>query len=189
METLKSTFTAYGDSLHRVEVFKYLGRLVSYDDVNTQAIRWNLKKCRKTWARISKVLRAKNTSPWVCGMFYRATVQSMLLYGSVTRTLAPANLAMMEGFHVHTACHMAGMMPRKRGNVWEYLKSREVLAAVGLRSVEHCIGVRRATIARWITHRPIFDLCKETERRRGSTPRQFWWEQSLDLPPSTEGGA
>ena len=58
VKALQSTFTAYGESLHRVEVFKYLGRLVSYDDVDTQAIRGNLKKCRKTWARISKVLRA-----------------------------------------------------------------------------------------------------------------------------------
>ena len=122
-------------------------------------------------------------------MFYRATVQSILLYGSESWTVAPANLAMMEGFHVNAARRMAGMMPRKRGGVWEYPKSREVLAAVGLRPVEHYIRVRRATIARWITHRPIFDLCKETERRRGLTPRQFWWEQSLDLPPPRRGRA
>ena len=63
VEAPKSTFTAYGESLHRVEVFKYLGRLVSYNNVNTQAIRGNLKKCRKTWARISKVLRAEHVSP------------------------------------------------------------------------------------------------------------------------------
>ena len=108
MKALQRTFIAYGESLHRVEVFKYLGHLVSYDDVNTQAIRGNLKKCRKTWARISKVLRAEYASPRVCGMFYRATVQSILLYGSETWTVAPANLAMMEGFHVHTARRMAG---------------------------------------------------------------------------------
>ena len=92
METLKSTFTTYGESLNQVEVFKYLGRLVSYDDVDTQAIRGNLKKCRKTWARISKVLRAENTSSRVCGMFYWATVQSILLYGSETWTVALADL-------------------------------------------------------------------------------------------------
>ena len=48
VEALKSTFTAYKESLNRVEVFKYLRRLVSYDHVNTQAIRGNLKKCQKT---------------------------------------------------------------------------------------------------------------------------------------------
>ena len=45
VEALKSTFTAYGESLNRDEVFKYLGRLVSYDNLDTQAIRGNLKKC------------------------------------------------------------------------------------------------------------------------------------------------
>ena len=69
-----------------MEVFKYLGRCVSYDDVDTQGIRGNLKKYRKTWARISKVLRAEHASPRVCGMFYRATVQSILLYGSIDCT-------------------------------------------------------------------------------------------------------
>ena len=52
----------------------------------------------------------------VCGMFNWATVQSILLYGSETGIVTPVDLAMMEGFHVHAAHRMAGMMPRKRGN-------------------------------------------------------------------------
>ena len=96
--------------------------------------------------------------------------------------MAPADLAMMEGFHVQAARRMAGMMPRKRGDEWIYPKSRRVLATVGLRPVEHYIGVRRNTIARWISHGPIFNLCKGAERQRGSAPQQFWWEQCLDLP-------
>ena len=50
------------------------------------------------------------------------------------------------------------------------VKDGAVCDPPGLRPVEHYIGVRRATIAGWITHCPIFVLCKETERRRGSTP-------------------
>ena len=44
---LHETFTAYGDELDRVEVFKYLGRLLSHDDNDVQAARGNLKKARK----------------------------------------------------------------------------------------------------------------------------------------------
>ena len=79
-------------------------------------------------------------------------------------------------------------MAREGGDVWGYPKSREVLAAMGLRPVEHYNGVRWSTIARWITHEPIFELCTETERRRGLAPHQFWWEQSLDLPPPKPRG-
>ncbi len=33
-EALKHSFTAYGEELERVEVFKYLGRLIVYDDAD-----------------------------------------------------------------------------------------------------------------------------------------------------------
>ena len=44
---LEVGFTAYGEDLERVEVFKYLGRLMAMDDTDTQAIRDNLCKARK----------------------------------------------------------------------------------------------------------------------------------------------
>jgi len=59
-----------------VEVFKYLGRLLAFDDNDSQAGRTNLKKARGWWTRISWawVLRVENASPRVCGMFYKVTV-------------------------------------------------------------------------------------------------------------------
>ena len=84
---LRETFTAYGDELDRVEVFKYLLRLLSHDDNDVQAARGNLKKAKKCWARLSRVLRSENASPRVSGMFYKATVQAVqavLLFGSET---------------------------------------------------------------------------------------------------------
>ena len=47
------TFTTYDEKLENVEVFKYLGHLVSLDNNNIQAIWGNLKKVRKTWAQLS----------------------------------------------------------------------------------------------------------------------------------------
>jgi hypothetical protein len=44
--TLNHVFTCNGDELARVEVFKYLGWLIAYDDANTQAMRSNLRKAR-----------------------------------------------------------------------------------------------------------------------------------------------
>ncbi len=62
---LTRMFTAYGEDLERVEVFKYLGQLVSYNDNNSHAMWSNLKKARKSWAQVSRVLRAENASPKV----------------------------------------------------------------------------------------------------------------------------
>ncbi len=36
---LRQTFTVYGKELERVEVFKYLGRLLAYHDNDTQTVR------------------------------------------------------------------------------------------------------------------------------------------------------
>ena len=56
------------------EVFKHLGRLIAFDNDDTQAVRGNLAKACCVWARISRVLRAENASARVCGMFYKTTV-------------------------------------------------------------------------------------------------------------------
>ncbi len=53
-----------------MEVFKYLGRLLAYNDNNSQAMRANLAKARKSWGQVSYVLRAENALSKVCDMFY-----------------------------------------------------------------------------------------------------------------------
>jgi hypothetical protein len=148
---LTRTFTAYVEDLERVEMFKYLGRLVSYDDNNAQAMRLNLKKACKSWAQVSHVLRAENASPKVCGVFYKATVQAVLLFGSETWKLSPLSLKSLEGFHIRAACCMAGMQPAQNPDgMWTYPNLKEVLKTVGLKTIDHYIGVCIETIARFI---------------------------------------
>ncbi len=91
-EALERSFTAYGEELEIVEVFKYLGRLISYDDANNQAMRSNLRKARGCWAWILRVLRAENATARTCRIFYKATVQAVLLYGSKTWNLSPMSV-------------------------------------------------------------------------------------------------
>ncbi len=91
-EALECSFTAYGEELEKVEVFKYLGRLILYDDTNTQAMQSNLRNARGCWAQILHVLRAENADARTCGMFYKATMQAVLLYGSEMWNLSPTSL-------------------------------------------------------------------------------------------------
>jgi hypothetical protein len=60
---LRQQFTVHGDVLERVEVFKYLGRMMAQDNNNIQAIRAQLRKARATWARVGQVLWSENASP------------------------------------------------------------------------------------------------------------------------------
>ena len=59
------SFMAYKDKLERVEVFKYLGRLLAYNNNDTESMQANLKKVRKSWGWVPCVLRAENASPKV----------------------------------------------------------------------------------------------------------------------------
>jgi len=53
-------FTVHGDVLERVEVFRYLGRLLLQDDDDIQAVQNQLCKARGMWARVGQVLRKEN---------------------------------------------------------------------------------------------------------------------------------
>jgi hypothetical protein len=85
---------------------------------------------------------------------------------------------------------MTGMQPKQNlDGMWTYPNSKEKLKAVGLGMIDHYIGFRRETIARFIVDWPLFALCQVGERMRGSMRCTFWWEQllSLDVTESLPG--
>ena len=102
-QALEDSFQAYRVELDWVEMFKYLGRLLAFNNNDTQAMGGNLKKARQCWAQISRVLRAENASPQSCRMFYKATVQAILVFGSGTWNLSPLAIKCLEGFHLRAA--------------------------------------------------------------------------------------
>ena len=129
-------------SLKRVEVFWYLGRLLSQDDNDIQAVRSQLCKARWTWARIGQVfLRRENVPPRVSTKFYKAIVQSVLRYGSEMWVLSPAALARLEGFHIRAAYRMAKEHVPRRGpnQQWVYPSSEAVLEECGMHTIGHYI--------------------------------------------------
>ncbi len=165
-----------------MEVFKYLGRLLAYNDNDAQAVRGNLKKAGGVWARLSHTIMAENASSHACGIFYKATMQSILLFGSKTWNLSPVSLKCLEGFHLRAAWRMAGKRPKKLPDcTWTYPNSAAVLEEVGLKTIAHYVGVRRQHIASYIVNKPIFQACVDGVRRRGSSAHQFWWAQLMYL--------
>ena len=82
---LRHTFTVGEEGaemqvLEQVEVFKYLGRLLAQDNDDVQVSRNQLRKARGTWARLGQVLQAKYTKPRIAAKFYKAIIQSVLLW-------------------------------------------------------------------------------------------------------------
>ena len=180
---LRCTFTVHGDLLEQVEGFKYLGRLLAQDNDDVQAVRQQIRKARGTWACISQVLRRENAAPRVAAKFYKAVVLSVLLYGSKTWNLTETVLAWLEGFHIRAAYRMARKHKPRTGlfGNWIDPSTKDVLEECGLHSVKEYINTCRAMIAMYVVNHPILWECHEGEWRRGSMPRQWWWEQELSL--------
>ncbi len=118
------------------------------------------------WARVSQVLHAENTTPRVAAKFYKAVVQSVLLYGSKAWNLIRAVLAQLKGFHVRAAYKMARKYKPRKGlfGNWDYPLTNGVLKEWGLHSVEEYIQNCRTTIAMYVVNRPLYLECKERER-------------------------
>jgi hypothetical protein len=180
---LRQQFLVRGNVLEQVEVFKYLGHLISQDDDNIQAIRAQIRKARSSWARIGQVLWSKNVSPFVAARFYQAIIQAILLYGSESWVISWTAMARLEGFHIRAAYRMAKKNRPKRGpnREWIYPRSEDVLKECGMKTMEEYILARRQTIAVYVATRPILDECRQGERKRGAIPRRWWWEQPMDL--------
>ena len=77
---------------------------------------------------------------------------------------------------------MTGLQPcREPDGTWTYQSSEKVLEAAGLHTIQHYVEVRRNTVLKFILDRPIFEFYREASRQRGTSNRQYWWEQSLIL--------
>jgi len=171
-------FTIYGDNLDSVDTFKYLGRPISAVDDDWPALHRNLTKARQRWGQVRRILAREGADPRVSAMFYKAIVQSVLLYGCETWTISPAMLKALRGFHHRVARRLTGKMPHRRGNgEWVYPPIEEAFELAGMFSIEHYINVRQRTLLQAVATRPVLELCREVERPSGSTRSMGWWEQ------------
>jgi hypothetical protein len=120
-------------------------------------------------------------------MFYKATMQLILVFGSKTWNLSLVSLKSLEGFHIRAAWHMAGKRPKKLPDgTWTYPNSAAVLDKVRLKTIAHYIGVQRQHIASYIVNKPIFQSCVDGVKRHGCSVCQFWWVQPIDLKMAWE---
>ena len=84
------TFTASeGLDLESVESFRYLGRIVTSSNEDWPAFHRNLRRAAAQWAKLRRVLVRDGANPKVCGYFYKAVCQSVLLMRSKVVRCSP----------------------------------------------------------------------------------------------------
>jgi hypothetical protein len=182
MESRKAdevVFTVRGIPLDLVRDFLYLGRKLSSSDDDWLDVIKNLLKARQRWARISRVLTREGATPRVSAMFFKAVIQTVLLYGSETWVLTPRMLSKLEGCHQQIARRLMGRAPvyLRREGQWQYSPIGDAMEEAGLFSIEEYITRHRNRIAVFVATRPLIAVCKEMESLGISGNHQFWWNQ------------
>ena len=100
----EATFSLTGeynaDHIEWVETFKCLGRILDQYDYDWPAVLKKFGKDRRVWNRLGKLLRQEGAEPRVSAIFYRAVVQSVLLFGEETWVWSEAMSRKIEGVHM-----------------------------------------------------------------------------------------
>ena len=170
------SFTVGQQDLDQADDFCYLGRILLSNNSDWATLYKNIKKARQQWGKLVRVLKQDGASPRAFGMFYKAVVQSVLLYGVETWTITDPMLKALQGFHNRAARRIGNKMARLVNGEWFYPPLEEAFQEAGLFSIEMYIYRRQQSIAQHIATRPIYAACRAARRRTGSPTRQArWW--------------
>ena len=72
-----------------VTFFKYLERVLTAVDDNCPSVVGNIWKAKKRWGRLEWILGREGANPRVSGLFFKAVVKAVLLFGLETWVLTP----------------------------------------------------------------------------------------------------
>ena len=180
-EAYHKNFSVDNVELSNVTSFCYLGRPVTYNDSNWAALYKNLRKARTQWTKLARILVRDGATPRISGLFYKAVVQAVLLYGCETWVISPTMLKMLEGFHHRAARRISGKRPRLVHGEWIYPPIAEALEIAGLYPIYHYVAVRHNTIAQHIATRPIYQQCTTADIPTGTSRCLRWWTQQLHV--------
>jgi hypothetical protein len=174
-------FTINGCQVKNVNEFKYLGRILDNKDSDIPAVEQNLRKARQKWGRISRILSKESAKPRVMASFYKAIVQSVLLYGSESWVISERTLLKLRSFHRRCARYITGRHIRENDDgSWTCPNSARTLEEAGLWTVEEYIERRRSTVMGYAVERSIYRRCKDSKPLASNVNQLVWWNISYD---------
>ena len=109
----ETAFTSDGIPLAPVTSFKYLGQILTKADDDWPSVVRNLRKARRKWVWLTRVLGREGADARILGQIYLAVVQSVMLYGSDTWVMTPRIYRMLGGFHHRVAQRLTERQPWK----------------------------------------------------------------------------
>ena len=131
--------------------FEYLGRILTDNDDDTKCIDNALKKARRQWNCIAKMLKREGANAVTMGKFYITIVMSVLLYESESWTITKKSSLKLQSFHNRALRYMTGKHMKKiDGEKWEYPNHKELMKICKLHPIETYIERRRGTLRKYL---------------------------------------
>ena len=129
------------------EALLYLGQTITYKKSDWPEVYQNLKKARRWWGMIARVLAKTGATVRVYGMMYKAVDQLVILYGIKIWVVTGDMLKVMEGFRHRESMRITGMTEsRGAGREWEYPPVVASLEAARLHPIMDYIRMQQTTI-------------------------------------------
>ena len=148
-------------------------------DDDWPAVAGNLKKARKSWGRLSRILGREGATARISGAFFKSVVQQVLLFGAETWVVTPRMERALSGFLHGAARRLTGRQARRgRNGMWHYPSLEGGMREAGLTDIGKSIANRQNTVAQYIATRPLLDLCEEARAREGTRVPIRWWNQT-----------
>ena len=113
-ESAERAFQSCSRPLVTVTSFKYLGRVLTAADDDLPEVLGDLRKVRKSWSRMDMILRQEGVIPRVLGVFFKAVVKEVLLFGSNTWVLTPRMGRSLGSFHHRVSRWITGRQQKQQ---------------------------------------------------------------------------
>jgi hypothetical protein len=174
-------FQVLQQPIETVTNFNYLGHIVTSQDNDWAAARRNLQKSRQRWTMISGILTRETASPRILALFYKATIQTVLLYGSETWVITNEILQLLTSFHHGIARQLTRRFPHPIPNTdeWNHPSIQETLQIAGLFPITEYLKQRRGYLEQYARQLSILHECQASIQTENPTRRVFWWNQPL----------
>ena len=114
MESAEGKFQAYERPTETVNSFIYLGQVLIVEYNNWLEVVGSLSKARNSWERMTRILGREGANSRVSGVFFKAVVQAVLIFGSETWVLTPCMGQDLGSFQHGVERGITRRQPRKQ---------------------------------------------------------------------------
>jgi hypothetical protein len=135
-----------------------------------------LRRARQRQGMIARILSQEGANAKVMATFYKAVVQSVLLYFSESWVLSEKIVSSLRSFHRRCSRFITGRHIKKNADgSWSYPGSKESLELAGLWTIEEYIGRRKSTVMEYAKERPIYRRCLASKALASRPNQLVWW--------------